>query len=110
MECVWFEMQRLQFCLGHLDAGRIGAAIQVRANFQTGSCGSVGDQVDNALVADQGSAAPVLSDMAEHAMLDLVPLAGSRWEMAHVDGNPQTARQLLQRPFPQTAAAAVAAT
>src|SRR5437016_5042476 len=48
--------------------------------------------------------------MAEHAMLDLVPLAGSRWEMAHVDGSPQAARQLLQRHFPQTAAATVAAT
>ena len=47
--------------------------------------------------------------VAEHPMLDLVPLAGARWEMTYVNREPQVRRQILQRHLPQSTAAAVAA-
>jgi hypothetical protein len=36
---------------------------------------------NDGFVVDQRTAAPVLSDVAEHAVLDLVPLRGARREM-----------------------------
>ena len=45
-------------------------------------CGS-GDQVDDDLQAGQRMAAPVLSDLAEQAVLDLVPFASV---VSHSDG------------------------
>jgi len=47
--------------------------------------------------------------MTEHPMLDLVPLAGARREMTHMNGEAQVRRQLLQRHLPQATAAAVTA-
>jgi len=41
-------------------------------------------------------------------MLDLVPFAGSRREVAHLDGQSQAGRQALQCDLPQTAPAAIA--
>ena len=48
-----------------------------------------GDQIDDDFVTHQGSPAPVLGDVAEHPVLDLVPLARSRREVAHMDGQSQ---------------------
>jgi hypothetical protein len=61
------------------DGVRMG--IQASSDMQTslGSC--VADELDDGLVIDQGAGAPVLSDMAEEAVLDLVPLAGARRKM-----------------------------
>ena len=36
---------------------------------------------------------PILGEVAEHAIRDLVPFAGPRWEVATMDGHPQTHRQ-----------------
>ena len=76
----------MQFCVGDLDTGWIVSAIQFGANFQAGLGGGVRDQVDNDFMAQQRAAAPVLGNVTEHAMLDLVPFAGSRREVANVDG------------------------
>ena len=40
------------------------------------------------LVAHQRATTPVASDVGEHAMFDLVPLARARWEVTHVDRHP----------------------
>src|SRR5260370_21919208 len=103
-------MTSLELGLWYLDAGRIGATIQFRADLQTGACSHGCDQVDNDLVADERSAAPVLCDMAKHTMLDLIPLAGARRKVTHVDGHSQTNGQLLQCHLPRAATHAVAAT
>ena len=47
--------------------------------------GGAGDQVDDGLVAGQRTAAPVLRDEAEEALLDLAPLARPRRKMTHVE-------------------------
>ena len=67
------------------------------------------DQVDDRLIADQGSATPVLSDKGKHPMLYLVPFAGTRRKMADMDAKPGGIRQMLNPHFPQPRPAAVAA-
>src|ERR1019366_5614116 len=61
-------------------------------------------------MTDEWLATPVLTDKGKRAVLDLVPLAGSRRQMT--DGNPQAGfvRQLLQLHFPKAYARPVAPT
>ena len=60
-------------------------------------------------MTDERAAAPVLRDVAEHPVFDLVPLAGSGREVANVDGHFQSIGQALQRELPKTTTATVAA-
>src|SRR5437867_8920682 len=60
-------------------------------------------------MADQRSAAPVLRDIAKHAMFNLVPFAGTGREVADPEAKADLVSQSLQRHFPQPGAAAVAA-
>jgi hypothetical protein len=46
--------------------------------------------------------------VAKHAVLDLVPFAGARREMANGNAQPDGIRQPLQRYLPQPGAAAIA--
>src|SRR2546425_9191730 len=48
--------------------------------------------------------------MAEHPVLDLVPLTRPRWKVAHRDAQARLVRQTLQLALPQAAPAAVGAT
>ena len=45
----------------------------------------VGDQVDDNFVTYQRAASSILGDVSEHPMINLVPLAGSWREVAHLD-------------------------
>ena len=64
------------FRVRDLDALWIGVAIEFAADFETGFRRGVGDQFDDDEEAEEWRRAPVLRDVAEHAMLDLVPLRG----------------------------------
>lgn len=57
-----------------LDSGRIPPPIQAASHLQSGGGAGGGDQVHDRGVTHQWSAAPVLGDEAEQAVLDLVPL------------------------------------
>ena len=65
---------------------------------------------DDYLVADQRLPPPVHADEREQAVLDLVPLAGARREMADGDFHPKLIRQLLQFHLPKAYLGAIAAT
>ena len=67
------------------------------------------DECDHHFVADQGLASPILGDVAEEPMLDLVPFAGGWGKMTHGDFQSELAAQLRQTPFPQMTPRAVAA-
>ena len=58
--------------------------IQFATNRKTGFRRGVGDQFDGDQQTGERRRAPVLSDVAEHAVLDLVPLRGPRRIMAHL--------------------------
>ncbi|SAL21509.1 hypothetical protein AWB68_00825 [Caballeronia choica] len=59
--------------------------------------------------ADQRASSPVGGDVAEHAVLDLVPFAGARRKMTDLYLHLQFIGQVLQLPVPQAHSIAVAA-
>ena len=59
-------------------------------------------------MTDQRPTTPVLGNMAKHAMLDFVPLAGPGWKVADVNGNAQSGGQILQSHLPQAGTNAIA--
>ena len=72
-----------QFLVADLDPGLvIGRCPSAALTIRPRAGRRAGDQVDDHLVAHQRPAAPVLGDEAEQPMLDLVPLAGARREVA----------------------------
>ena len=99
-----------EFTVGDFDPSRVGSLIQLGLEFEAGLGGCVGDQVDYDLVAHQWSTAPVLSNVTEHAMLDLVPLAGARRKMTDMNRHAQIDGHFMERDFPHATTAAVAAT
>ena len=93
----------------HLLVERILATVEGRLDLQALCRGGAGDEFDDDVVADQRSASPVLGDMAEETMLNLVPFAGARRQMADRQPQAGTVGQLLQRDLPQAATSPVAA-
>ena len=61
-------------------------------------------------MTDQWPASPVLGDVAENPVLDLIPFTRAGWKVAHVNRLSQLIRQFLQRTFPKTASTTVTAT
>src|SRR3954453_23764418 len=95
--------------IGHLDAFRVGAAVEAALDGEAGAGGGAGDQLDDHPVGQQRLAAPVLGDEGEQPMLDPVPLAGARPQVGHRDRQPGLVRAALQLALPQPDPHAVAA-
>lgn len=98
----------VEFLIGYLDAFGIDVGIEFGFDFQAGAGGGASDQIDDHFVVIQRLAPPVHTDMTEHAMLDLIPFAGSWREMADRDAQPRLVSQPLQGHLPQPNAGAVA--
>src|SRR4051794_35640561 len=103
------DFDRCQFLVGDFDPRLIAIGIQLRLDSQTGLWLRTADQVDDDGTAEQRLAAPVFRDVAEHPMLNLVPLARPGRKMAHGDPQADLVRQLLQGYLPQPRSATVAA-
>jgi hypothetical protein len=93
----------------YFDPRLIGFGIQLSMNFE--ACFSSGrrDQIDDCLETSERLSTPVLGDVGEQPMFDLVPLAGSRREVAYRNAQPGFIGQLLQFDFPEPQARTVAA-
>src|SRR3970282_1181287 len=102
------DFDALEFGVADFGSGWIPALVEFRPNLESLLGGGVGDQIDNDFVADQGSASPVLRDVTEHGVFDLVPLAGSGREMTHANRDLQLVSECLQCHLPQAATTAVA--
>src|SRR5271166_304417 len=87
----------------------VGIFVQLGTNVEPLIGGRAANQIDHDLAADQRTPAPIVGDMAEHPMFDLVPLAGSRRHMTDLDYQVQLVGQLLQLQAPQANPVAVAA-
>jgi hypothetical protein len=77
---VEFIAQDVDFCdflLGDSDSRRVGSSIQFGMDLEAGRRGGAGDKTDDRLEATLRLASPVLADVGEQPMLDLVPLAGA---------------------------------
>lgn len=93
--------------MADFDASGVLASIEFGADLQTLACRYVGDLVDDDFVTHQRAALPILGDEREHPMPNLVLLAGSRREVAHVNRQSEAGRQGLQSDLPQAAPACV---
>src|SRR5262245_60313575 len=69
----------------------------------------VPDEVDDGHTVEPRPAPPILGNEAEHAMLDLIPLAGARRKVRDMDREVEGIGQPLQLGFPQAYATAVTA-
>src|SRR3954447_5819704 len=103
------EVDAAEGLIGDLLLGRVGRRVECGADGQAGLGGGAANEVNDHVVAHQGTAAPVLRDVGEQAVFDLVPLAGTRREVADGHAQPGLVREALQRDLPQPRAAAVAA-
>ena len=61
--------------------------IEFRTNLESLIGDGVGDEVNDHFMTDERSSSPVLSDVAEHAMFNFVPLAGTWREMTDTNGH-----------------------
>src|SRR5215217_7696823 len=93
VECVPPKIDLLHLLLRDLDPRGIDTPVQFTGDLQTRLGRRCGDEVDDRLVTHQRLASPVLADEREEPMLDLVPLARPRWEVAHRDLQPRLIRQ-----------------
>jgi len=83
MKCVVREIQSGHLRVGHLDAFGIFVFIQFsahrKASIGSGRC----DQLNDRAIGAQWLSAPIDTDKREKAMLDFVPLAGTRRHMTN---------------------------
>src|SRR5262249_42570612 len=108
-EVVFHNLQCPHLSLGHLDAEVIATGIELCPDRESGLGGRGANELDDHLVADKWTAAPVLRDVREEFMFDLVPLAGPRRKVAYTSGEAGRVRNRLERHLPQTIPVAVAA-
>ena len=98
-----------QLRIGYLDALRILVLVQFGTDLEARIGGRRGDQLNDGAVAAQRFAPPIDGDEREQAVLDLVPFAGARRQMAYRDGTSQLIGELLQFNLPEAYAVAVTA-
>ena len=77
MERIAFDVERRHFCIADLDAFFIGVGVEFAADGQARLGRGRGDQLDDRRLTRERPTAPVLGDMAEQAVLDLVPLCAA---------------------------------
>lgn len=109
MKGVGRQANSCHFFFGNLSACGILALIETATDGQSLRGRSGGDEVYHRLVVAQWLSAPVGGDEGKEAMLDLVPFARARREMANGDQESRRIRHRLQFQLPQAQAIAVAA-
>src|SRR5450755_2430777 len=109
MELVAFDVHGGKLLVGDLAPFLVVAGVQARVDLQAGAGRGRADQVDDHLQALKRPSAPVEADVAEHAMLDFVPLRRPGRKVADADRQRELVGELLQLGLPQARAAGVAA-
>src|SRR5271163_1220257 len=101
MKVVRMQVHGCQFLISDLHFGWIKLTVQVRTHPQPRFRGRRPDQIDNDLVALQGTAPPILRNLGKQPMLNLVPLAGTWWIMTDYYVQPNLVRPMLQFQLPE---------
>jgi hypothetical protein len=71
-----------------------------RPEFPKWNCAGKEKQLVSNHFAMERLTSPILADEGKHAVFDLIPLAGSRWQVANQDLQPRLVSQFLQFHFP----------
>jgi len=79
---------RCQFLVRDFDPLLVSTRVKLRFDLQSCPGRRLADQVDYHRSTHQRPPAPILREMREHPVLDLVPLARPRREVAHRDREP----------------------
>ena len=108
MEICAFQVDGGQFIVGDFDTRWIDSGVKFRFDHKPLLGRRGRNQANNDFMTNQRPTAPILRDVAKHAMLNLVPLAGAGGKVADVDGNAQMRGQGLQGHLPQSATAPIA--
>lgn len=103
------QQQTIHLSVWHFDSEQILARVELGFDGQTGGCPHTPDQLDDRLVIGQRTAAPILRDVAEESVFDLVPLRGPWLKIRHADGEAGAVGEALQLDFPQPRSGTVAA-
>ena len=77
MECIALDVEGLHLSIADFDALFVGRGIERALDFQAGFGGGRSDQFDDRHAIDEWSPAPGLRDVAEQAVLDLIPLCAA---------------------------------
>ena len=85
MELVALDVEACHLLVSHLDPFRIAPRVQHAVHHQPACRCGRGNQIYDGRMADERAASPILGDVAEQAMLDLVPLRGAGWIVADRD-------------------------
>ncbi len=100
MERVAREVEGGQLSVGNFDAFGVFVFVQFGSNFEAGIRRRRGDQLDDSAIAAQRLATPVHGDERKQAMLDLVPFAGGRRQVANRNRKFELVRELLKLDLP----------
>ena len=87
---------RLRYCL----TDRVLSLVKFGFDPKAGDRSRTADQVDNGFKCTQWFTSPILRDVAEQAVLNLVPFAGPRREVADMDAKTCFVSELLQSMLP----------
>src|ERR1700690_3288499 len=101
MKGVWQNGECRHLGIRHLPTGWVGSGVELALDRESGLGGGRRDQLEDDRVALEGFAAPVLTDPGKQTMLDFVPFAGPRRQMADHDRQARRISELLEFPFPQ---------
>ena len=85
MERVTLDIEGRHFGVGDFDALFVGAGIELTADRETRLGRGRRDQLDDGRPAREGPTAPVLRDVTEQSVFDLVPLGCARRIVANDD-------------------------
>ena len=95
------QLDGRQFGVGDLNASRVRIGVKLTLDLQS-CCGSgVGNKVDDDLVALQRTTSPVLRNVGEEPMFNLIPLASTWREITYSKTQTRVVGQLLQLDLPQ---------
>ena len=109
MELIAGDIEAFHLGFADLDALMIAARVECALDFQTGLGRRRADQLDHGKAIGERPAAPVLRDVAEQPVLDLVPLRRARRVVADMDRKSRLIGQLLQLDLPEPHTCAIRA-
>src|SRR5271166_5768534 len=95
MEPIAGYVEGRHLLVGDFQAFRVGVAVEFAADRETGFRRGVRYQFDGDQHVGERRSAPVLGDVTEHSVLDLVPLRRTRWIMADLNGQTGFIGELL---------------
>src|SRR5437868_15302990 len=110
MEVIALDVERLHLRIADFDALFVGRGIESTFDFQAGFGRRRSNQLDDRHAVDEWSPAPSLRDVAEQAVLDLVPLRRARRIVMNVEQEARLVGELLQLDLPQPDTRSIRAT